>query len=73
MNGDEDETYILNETTGTYTVKRKTPGVYNLTIKAVDAFGNVNYVRDIKFVIDKESPVATIEGVPENGLTQVQM
>lgn len=70
VNGDEDETYILNETTGTYTVKRKTPGVYNLTIKAVDAFGNVNYVRDIKFVIDKESPVATIEGVPENGLTQ---
>ncbi len=49
-------------TTYSYTVKNSKQGIYNLNIVVTDAFGNTTTKR-VRYVIDKEKPVITIQNV----------
>ncbi len=62
VNGDADDVFVLNGTDGTFEVKRNAEGIYNLRIKAEDAFGNLAEDK-VSFVVDKSAPTIGIATV----------
>ena len=62
VNGDADDVFVLNGTDGTFEVKRNAEGIYNLKIKAEDAFGNLAEDK-VSFIVDKSAPTIGIATV----------
>lgn len=59
VNGDKAEVRKATSKDMNYSVTRSKQGIYNLTVKATDAFGNISD-KNVSFVIDKEKPVITL-------------
>jgi hypothetical protein len=71
-NGDDDVTYTLKGTEGTYSVKRNSQGIYNLVVTVTDAFGNKTK-KNVNFTIDKTNPVIRIASVSKTNNNNVSL
>ncbi len=60
---------LKNSLSSSFTQTVSKEGTYNWVIVAVDAFGNEKVIKNINFILDKESPIAEFDGIPDNGLS----